>query len=196
MTNISRSKSSQTIKFRQLVEYNMRKYFVVWKLVPDPFLKRKNWAFLWINIIKFYRVCIYCMLSWGLSKYIETKVQTTCYYLTQKTFQRRFNVVFRLIWRRDFAQRQINVETTLCTSTLKFTTLNNVETTLCLSRLNWTALENVKTTLSFSTLIFTTLGNVETTLRIWPFEKKNKPRFKNKIIFLSLIIFLHHFKRN
>ena len=77
------------------------------------------------------------------------------YELTQQTFQRRFNVVFRLIWRRDVAQRQINVETTLCTSTLKFTTFNNVETTLC-----------------FSTLIWTTLGNVETTLRIWPFEKK------------------------
>ena len=164
----------------------MRKYFVVWKLVPDPFLKRKNRAFLWINIIKFYRVCIYCMLSWGLSKYIETKVQTTCYYLTQKTFQRRFNVVFRLIWRRDFAQRQINVERTLCTSTLKFTTLNNVETTLCFSRLNWTTLENVKTTLSFSTLIFATLGNVETALWIWPFEKKKKASIQKQNNILEL----------
>ena len=42
--------------------------------------------------------------------------------LTQQTFQRRFNVVFGLEWRRDVAQRQINVETTLCMSTLKFTT--------------------------------------------------------------------------
>ena len=41
---------------------------------------------------------------------------------TQQTFQRRFDVVFRLIWRRNVAQRQINVETTLCMSTLKFTT--------------------------------------------------------------------------
>ena len=37
--------------------------------------------------------------------------------LTQQTFQRRLNVVLRLIWRRDVAQRQINAETTLCTST-------------------------------------------------------------------------------
>ena len=95
------------------------------------------------------------------------------YELTQQIFQRRFNVVFRLIWRRDVAQRQINVETTLRTSTLKSTTFNNVETTLCISTLNWTTLDNVETTLSFSTSIFTTLGNVETTLRIWPFEKKN-----------------------
>ena len=112
--------------------------------------------------------------------------------ITQQTFQLRFNVVFRLIWGRDVEQRQINVKTTLCMSTLKFTTL-------CFSTLNWTTLDNVEPTLSFSTSIFTTLGNVETTLRIWPFEKKYKPRFKNKIIFLNfkeyvgLNIFLHFF---
>ena len=44
----------------------------------------------------------------------------------QQTFQGRFNVAFRLIWRRDVAQGQINVETTLRTSTLKSTTFNNV----------------------------------------------------------------------
>ena len=41
---------------------------------------------------------------------------------SEQTFQRRFDVVFRLIWRRNVAQRQINVETTLSLSTLKFTT--------------------------------------------------------------------------
>ena len=92
-------------------------------------------------------------------------------HLSQQTFQRRFNIVFGLIWRRDVTQRQNNVKTTLCTSTFKFTAFNNVETRLRVSTLNWT-------TLSFSTSIFTTL-------RIWPFEKKNKARFKNKIIFLS-----------
>ena len=118
----------------------------------------------------------------GLGLY-KSVLGTSIY--TQKTFQRRFSVVVRLIWRRDVAQRQINVETTLRTSTLKSTTFNNVETTLCISTLNWTTLDNVETTLSFSTSIFTTLGNVETTLRIWPFEKKIKSRFKNKIIFWS-----------
>ena len=48
----------------------------------------------------------------------------------QQTFERHFNVVFRLIWRRDVAQRQINVKTTFSTSTLKFTTSKNVESTL------------------------------------------------------------------
>ena len=106
-------------------------------------------------------------------------------FIAQQTFQLRLNVVFRLIWRRNVAQRQINVETTLCPSTLKFTTFNNVETTLCISTSNWTTLDNVETMFSFSTLIFTTLGNFETTLRIWPFGKKIKPWFKNKIFELQ-----------
>ena len=37
----------------------------------------------------------------------------------------------------------MNVETTLCTSTLKFKTLNNVESTLPISTLIWTTLDNV-----------------------------------------------------
>ena len=44
-------------------------------------------------------------------------------HLTQQTFKRQFNVAFRVIWRRNIVQRQINVETT---SMLKFITLNNV----------------------------------------------------------------------
>ena len=27
------------------------------KQFPDPFLKSQNWAYLWINILKFYTVC-------------------------------------------------------------------------------------------------------------------------------------------
>ena len=67
--------------------------------------------------------------------------------ITQQTFQRCFNVVLWLMRRRDVGQRQINVETTLCISTLEFTTLNNVESTLCISTLNFTTLGNVQTTL-------------------------------------------------
>ena len=40
------------------------------KLFPDPFLKNQNWAYLWINSLKFYAVCFYCMPRWELSKYI------------------------------------------------------------------------------------------------------------------------------
>ena len=63
---------------------------------------------------------------------------------SQQTFQRWFNFVFRLIWRCDVAQRQINVDTTLCTSTLKFTTFNNVELTLYISTSKWTTFTTSK----------------------------------------------------
>ena len=51
------------------------------KLVPDPFPKNKNLPYLWINCLKFSAVCFYCVSSWWLSKYIETKLQTTCFYV-------------------------------------------------------------------------------------------------------------------
>ena len=50
---------------------------VMEKLVPDPFLENKNWA---------YTVCFYCMPSRGLSKYMETKMQGTCFYLILSFF--------------------------------------------------------------------------------------------------------------
>ena len=93
---------------------------------------------------------------------------------TQQTFQRCLNVDVRLIWRRDVGQCQINVETTLCISMLKFTTLNNVELMLSTSMLILTTLDNVKTILLLSTSSFPTLINFETTLWIWPFSKSWK----------------------
>ena len=57
------------------------------------------------------------------------------FFNTLKTFQHCLNVAVRMIRRRDVGQRQINVETTLCISTLKFTTLNNVRSTLSISTL-------------------------------------------------------------
>ena len=114
-------------------------------------------------------------MQYFLNKLLVRKKLTAeeyCFYYqrtTQKTFQRRFKVAFRLIWCRDGAQRQINVETTFCTSTLKLAKFSNVETPLCISTLNWT-----------------TLDNVETTLRIWSFQqKKTSLDFKSKIILLS-----------
>ena len=60
LPNISRSKGNQTIKFGQLIEYNMRNISVeksytkcAGKLFPDPCLKNQNRAYLWINSVKF-----------------------------------------------------------------------------------------------------------------------------------------------
>ena len=63
LPNISRSKSNQTKKFGQLIEYNVRKTFleksyknVLEKLFPVPFLKNQ---YLWTNSLKLYTVCFY-----------------------------------------------------------------------------------------------------------------------------------------
>ena len=83
------------MKFGQLIEYSMRNTFlknhtqnVMEKLFPDPFMKIQNWAYLWINSLKFYTVCLYYMPSYGLSKYIQTKPQTTCFYLIYSFLKR------------------------------------------------------------------------------------------------------------
>ena len=54
--NVSRSKENQTMKFGQLIEYNMRNIFlknhtenVVEKLVQDRFIRGQNLGYLWIN---------------------------------------------------------------------------------------------------------------------------------------------------
>ena len=46
-----------------------------------------NWAYLWINSLKFYIVCFCCMESRGLSKCIEIKMQTPCFHLILSFFE-------------------------------------------------------------------------------------------------------------
>ena len=52
-SNMSGNRGNQTMKFDQLIEYNMRNVFLekwnptLQKLVPDPFLKNQNWGYLW-----------------------------------------------------------------------------------------------------------------------------------------------------
>ena len=70
------------MKFGLLIEYYMRNIFLE-KLCTKcgrDFLKYQNLEKLWINSLKFYKVCFYCMPSWGLSKYIETNRQATYFY--------------------------------------------------------------------------------------------------------------------
>ena len=76
-----------TMKFGQLIEYNMRNIFVEksytkcgGETVPRPFSQKSKLS---ISLDQQSKVLysFFCMLSWGLSKCIETKVQTICFYL-------------------------------------------------------------------------------------------------------------------
>ena len=87
LPNTSRSKGNLTMNVGQLIWYNIRKISLeklytslVENSIPVPFLKSQNWAYLLTSSLKFHTVCFYCMSSWGLSKYIETKLQTTCFH--------------------------------------------------------------------------------------------------------------------
>ena len=95
MPNITRSESNQTMKFCQLIEYKMRNILLEksctkcgGETITRPFSENQNWAYLWISSLNFYTVYFYCISSWGLSKYIETKWQTTCFYLILTFFKK------------------------------------------------------------------------------------------------------------
>ena len=83
LSNITRSKNIHGIKFGQLIQYNMWNIFIEKsfteygrKSVTTPSSNKLN---LCSNILQLCTVCFCCMPSWRLSKYIETKLQTTCF---------------------------------------------------------------------------------------------------------------------
>ena len=65
LTNISRSKGNQAMKFGQLIEYNTRNMFLEksYKKCGGLFPKSQIRVHLWINSLKFYTICLYCIPS-------------------------------------------------------------------------------------------------------------------------------------
>ena len=65
LTNISRGKGSQAMKFGQLIEYNTRNMFLEksYKKCSGLFPKNQIRVHLWINSLKFYTICFYCIPS-------------------------------------------------------------------------------------------------------------------------------------
>ena len=70
------------MEFGQLVECNIRNTFLE-KLYtkcggetsPKSFSEKSKMSISPVNrLLKFYAACFYCMASWGLSKYTETKL--------------------------------------------------------------------------------------------------------------------------
>ena len=91
MPNISKSKGNQTMKFGQLIECNMRNIFLEKSYTkcggetsPRLFSEKLKLSIL----LDKYTACFYCIPSWGLSKYVETKFQATCFYLIVSFFKK------------------------------------------------------------------------------------------------------------
>ena len=76
------------MKFGQLIEYGMRNIFLEkshteygGETIPRPFSKKSKSSISLDQLSKVLYIFIYCMSTWGLSKDIETKLQTTCFSL-------------------------------------------------------------------------------------------------------------------
>ena len=83
---------------------------MVEKLFPDFFLKNQSCAYFWINSLRYYTVCFWCMSSWGLSKNIEDKLQTTCFYLILSFLKhkKRLELVSLLYFVHDFEGKYLS----------------------------------------------------------------------------------------
>ena len=58
------------------------------KTSTRPFYEKLKLNISLVNSLKFYTVCFYCMPNGGLSKYIEIKLQTACFYLVLRFFKK------------------------------------------------------------------------------------------------------------
>ena len=96
LPNISRSNGNQTMKFGQLIEYNMRNIFRGKSYTkcggensPRPSSEKLKLS---IPLDQKAQV-LYSLFLWNpklrLSRYIETKLQTTCFYFILSIFKRK-----------------------------------------------------------------------------------------------------------
>ena len=86
--NISKGKDNQTKKFGLLIEYKMCMIILEkshrkcdGETTPRPFSKKWKLSISLDQSFKVYTVCFHWMPSWGISIDIETRLQTTGFYL-------------------------------------------------------------------------------------------------------------------
>ena len=75
---------------------------MVEKLVPCSFLRNQNWAYIWINSLKCFTVCFYC-----ISKLRSTVVDHLLFYPIQSFFLKKSNFLSYFLhrfWRKMFTK--------------------------------------------------------------------------------------------
>ena len=116
LTNTSRSKGNQAMKFGQLIENTRASIFLEksWtKLGGETIrsLKNKNWEYFWITILKFYKVCFHCIPSWGLTEYLSNRslafTSYKVFFLKKKKKKRGLELIslphfLHYFWRKIF----------------------------------------------------------------------------------------------
>ena len=97
LSNISRSRGNQRMKFVRLIEYSLRNILIEtltwgtfsWKIIHKIWWKNYSQVLYYkiiiehilINSRKFYTVYFSYIPNWWLSNYIETQLKTICFYL-------------------------------------------------------------------------------------------------------------------
>ena len=114
--NISRSKNTQAMKFGQLIECNMTNVFLEKSYTKCDgetstrlFSEKLKLRISLNNSLEFYTVCFYCMPNRGLSKFIETRVQTTCFYLILGFLKRDLELVSPVSFSSHFLKKSISL---------------------------------------------------------------------------------------
>ena len=82
------------MKFGQLIDYNLKKHFS-WKIITKCGRETSPRLFsgkLKLSLDRKSKIFLQFHSSWGLSKYVETKLQTTCLYLILSVFKKQKNV--------------------------------------------------------------------------------------------------------
>ena len=98
-TNISGSKDNQTMKFGELTVYNRGKISLEKshtkcgrEIIPRPYSKKWKLSKSLDHYSKVLNTFFNCCPNWGLSKVIETKLQTIRFYLIQSFFKNQKGV--------------------------------------------------------------------------------------------------------
>ena len=116
MSNISRSKSNQSMKFGQLIEHKLRNICfckimqrnVLENLLLDPFPKIQIWTYFLVNSPKVYTVYFFWMPSWGLSNYMKTELLLPHVKLFKK-LKRSLKLVFWPHFLHIFLKKSISI---------------------------------------------------------------------------------------
>ena len=123
LPNISRSKFNQTMKFGQLIEYDMRNSFLEkpyttcgGEASPRDFYKKKNqnWAYLWIDSLKCYKFVFILRPSRCPLKYTNLRYWPLAFILYKAFFKKSMELVclshFLLeFWFSAYSPNQPNV---------------------------------------------------------------------------------------
>ena len=100
---VNKQKGNQTMKFGQLIEHNMRTIFLKifskcgGETIIRPFSKKSKFC-LWVNRLKFRRICFYCILSGWLPIILKLDFRTLAFTFLPHFLHDFWRIIFILLF--------------------------------------------------------------------------------------------------